>query len=195
MQTARRPYNSNNPPPPKATGPKPDDGKSLFDFQVLNIKGEPVNLADFKGKIVMVADVASNTIMADIMYEEFEDLTEELGDDGFEVIAFPCNQFKNREGDPMEPGTAEEIIDFALSRAPRVHLMEKVDVMGETAHPLFTWLTDRTENFWKGCEKIDWVFERFLFDIDGKVIKRYKSTASPDKVKRDIVRELKKMNA
>jgi glutathione peroxidase len=98
----------------------------------------------------------------------------------------------NREGDSIEPGSAEEIEEFALSRAPKINLMEKSTVAGPEAAPIWQWLQDRTETLWWGAEKIDWVFERFLINRDGKVVNRYKSTASPEAIKRDIQKQLSK---
>ncbi len=104
-----------------------------------------------------------------------------MGDKGFEVIAFPCNQFG-----AQEPGNAEEIANFcSLKYDVTFPLMEKVDVNGADADPLFDWLKKEAPGL-MGSKRIKWNFTKFLIDREGNVVKRYAPTDTPKSMRRDI---------
>ena len=142
--------------------------------------GEELNLAGKAGKVLLVVNTASKCGFTP-QYAGLEKLWRKYGERGFEVIAFPCNQFGNQE-----PGTADEIesfckINFGLS----FPLMAKIDVNGSNADPLFEWLKEQAPGV-LGTRAVKWNFTKFLIDREGKVVRRYAPTDKPEKLERDI---------
>ncbi|MFM5906274.1 MAG: glutathione peroxidase [Novosphingobium sp.] len=153
---------------------------TIADFTALTPKGEPISLADKLGKVLLIVNTASKCGFTP-QYDGLEALWRKYGERGFEVIAFPCNQFGGQE-----PGSADEIdqfckVNFGLS----FPLMGKVDVNGPGEIPLYHWLKDEVPGLF-GTKKIKWNFTKFLIGRDGKVVRRYAPTAKPGAIAKDI---------
>ncbi|EGD58503.1 glutathione peroxidase [Novosphingobium nitrogenifigens DSM 19370] len=156
------------------------DPRTIADFTAKLPNGEDVSLADKRGKVLLVVNTASQCGFTP-QYEGLEALWRRYGAQGFEVLAFPCNQFGGQE-----PGTADEIatfckVNFGLS----FPLFAKIDVNGPNATPLFQWLKARAPGIF-GTRSIKWNFTKFLIDRSGRVVRRYGSRAKPEAIARDI---------
>lgn len=149
------------------------DEKSIYDFKVKNIKGEEVSLADYKGKTILIVNVASKCGYTR-QYAEMQAAFEKYKDRDFVILGFPCNQFGGQE-----PGTEQEILEFCQANyGVKFPMFAKLDVKGGSADPLFKYLS-AIETEPKGAGDISWNFEKFLINAEGKVIGRYKSAVSP----------------
>jgi glutathione peroxidase len=142
---------------------------TLQDFEIGSIQGTENVIPQLDGKVVLVVNVASKCGLTP-HYEGLEGLYEELGDKGFTVVGFPCNQFG-----AQEPGTEEEIVKFCTTNyAVKFPMTMKIEVNGPGRHPIYEWLTNEFSG------DIEWNFEKFLIDRDGKVVKRYPPATTPD---------------
>ena len=157
---------------------------NLSDFTANRLTGEEEQLSAYSGKVALVVNTASKCGFTP-QFEGLEKLYENYSDDGLVVLGFPCNQFGEQD-----PGDSEEIGSFCQKNyGVTFPMFEKVDVNGDTAHPLYQWL--RSEKSGLLGEKIKWNFTKFLIGKDGKVIKRYGSTTKPEKISGDIEKALK----
>jgi len=147
---------------------------NLFDVPLRTLEGEPTTLARYKGKVLLIVNVASQCGKTP-QYEGLEQLHRELGPRGFEVLGFPCNQFGRQE-----PGDAKEIRGFCETHyGVSFPLFEKVKVNGVGAHPLYRALKRAAPTFlWFG--PISWNFTKFLIARDGRVVKRYSPQTPPE---------------
>ena len=153
---------------------------TLADFTLPLLDGTPKNLADFSGKVVLVVNVASQCGLTP-QYEGLEALHRDYADRGFEVLAFPCNQFG-----AQEPGDAAEIANFCtLTYDVTFPVFAKVDVNGGEADPLFDRLKSDAPGV-LGSKAIKWNFTKFLIDRAGKVVDRYAPTTKPADIRTDI---------
>jgi len=153
---------------------------TIADFVATLPDGEEVDLAEKRGKVLLVVNTASKCGFTP-QYDGLEALWRKYGPRGFEVLAFPCNQFG-----AQEPGTAEEIESFCkLNFGVSFPLMRKVDVNGAKADPLFEWLKSEAPGV-LGTKAIKWNFTKFLIDRDGKVVRRYAPTDKPASLEKDI---------
>ena len=144
---------------------------TFFDFTLTAIDGVPMPLADFRGKTVLVVNVASRCGLTP-QYAELEALWREARDMGLIVLGVPCNQFG-----AQEPGSEQEIIAFCQSRYDVTFPMSaKVEVNGADQHPLYAWLTGPDAAF---PGRITWNFEKFLIGPDGQVRARFEPTVRP----------------
>lgn len=158
----------------------------ILSVKVKDIDGKDVNLADYKNKVLLIVNVASFCGYTK-QYAGLQDLYENYKDKGFEVLAFPCNQFGNQE-----PGTNEEIKNFCSSKYNvTFRLFDKIDVNGNNKSPLYALLTDNPVT---GKGDIKWNFEKFVIGKNGKIITRFPSSVEPtsDKIVSLIESELKK---
>lgn len=154
--------------------------KSIYDFEVKDINGEPLSLKKYQGKTLLVVNVASKCGFTP-QYTDLEKIYKEYKDQGFEVLAFPCNQFG-----AQEPGDAEEIKSFcSLTYDVSFPLFQKIDVNGSHAAPVYTYLKDTLPGI-LGLKAIKWNFTKFLIDKDGKPVKRYAPTDKPLDIAEDI---------
>ncbi len=157
----------------------------FYDFEAKDIRGKMVSMSQYKGKVILVVNVASECGFTP-QYEGLEKLYETYKEQGFVILAFPCNQFGEQE-----PGSAEEIQKFCSSKfSVTFPLFEKIDVNGEHTHPLYVFLKKEATGF-LGSESIKWNFTKFLIDKDGTVIDRYGSTTKPASIAKDIEKLLK----
>jgi glutathione peroxidase len=153
---------------------------SVFDFSAVSLAGQPVELAQYHDKVLLIVNTASACGFTP-QYAGLEKLHERFQARGFAVLGFPCNQFGKQE-----PGTEEEIGAFCESRfAVTFPLFAKVDVNGPDAHPLWQFLKHDAPGLF-GTESIKWNFTKFLIRRDGTVAHRYAPTTKPEDIARDI---------
>jgi len=148
-------------------------GSSPLDFTVKDIEGKDVNLADYRGKVVLLVNVASKCGFTP-QYTALESLYETYNNRGFVIIGFPANNFHSQE-----PGTDAEIKAFCTSKySVTFPLMSKISVKGDDKHPLYKFLTEPpTAGDFQG--EIGWNFTKFLIDRNGNVIARFASPTKP----------------
>ncbi|MBK6575801.1 MAG: glutathione peroxidase [Sandaracinaceae bacterium] len=147
---------------------------SLHDFSTSSLSGEPVALADFAGKAVLVVNVASACGLTP-HYAGLEALQQRYADQGFSVIGFPCNQFGGQE-----PGSPEAIATFcSTTYGVTFPLMAKTDVNGDARHPLFAWLCGEASGP-EGKGDIRWNFTKFVVGRDGALVARFGPTTTPE---------------
>ncbi|HUL32724.1 MAG TPA: glutathione peroxidase [Candidatus Eisenbacteria bacterium] len=148
--------------------------KTVYDFTLTSIDGQPTPLSSFKGQVVLLVNVASRCGYTP-QYAGLEALYEKYKDHGFVIVGIPANNFGGQE-----PGTNAEIKTFCTSKYNvSFPMMAKVSVKGSDITPLYAFLTDKTANPKTGGE-IGWNFTKFLVDHDGKVIARFDSPVKPD---------------
>ena len=153
---------------------------TIADFSADLAGGKQQNLADKLGKVVLVVNTASKCGFTP-QYDGLEALYKKYQDQGFEVMAFPCNQFGGQE-----PGSADEIAEFCkVNFGLSFPLMAKVEVNGAGAAPLYDWLKSEAPGL-MGTKAIKWNFTKFLIGRDGKVVRRYAPTDKPEALAKDI---------
>ncbi|OVE82113.1 glutathione peroxidase [bacterium K02(2017)] len=156
----------------------------IYQFDVNTITGESTSLSQYKGKVLLIVNTASKCGFTP-QYEGMETIYKDYKNQGFEVLAFPCNQFGSQE-----PGGSEEIKEFcSLNYKSSFPLFEKIDVNGKNAHPLYKYLTHEKPGL-LGSEMIKWNFTKFLIGKDGKPIKRYAPKTKPESLGGDIEKAL-----
>jgi len=156
---------------------------TLSDFTATTITGDDQPLESYAGKVALVVNTASKCGFTP-QFEGLEKLHQEYADQGLVVLGFPCNQFGSQD-----PGSNEEIGEFCeRNYGVSFPMFEKVDVNGDDAHPLFSWL--REEKGGVLGDAIKWNFTKFLVGKDGTVIRRYGSTTKPEKIASDIEKAL-----
>jgi glutathione peroxidase len=138
--------------------------KNFHDFTVEDISGEPYPLSQLKGKKVLVVNTASKCGLTP-QYKGLEELFEEYGGDDFVIIGFPSNDFAGQE-----PGTNEEIAEFCqVNYGVTFPMMSKITVKGEGIHPLYKWLTEKSENG-VADSKVAWNFQKYMVDEEGNLV-------------------------
>ena len=152
----------------------------LYDFSANNILGKPVKLDKFKGKAMLIVNTASACGFTP-QFAGLEELHKTYGGKGLVVLGFPCNQFGAQDS-----GSNGEIAEFCqLNYGVSFPMMEKIDVNGSTAHPLYQWLSAEAPGL-LGSKAIKWNFTKFLIGKDGTVIKRYAPTDTPASMAKDV---------
>jgi glutathione peroxidase len=197
--------NQNNKTAPVAEAePVVEQTSGIYDITVKDINGNDVSLANYKGKVLLIVNVASKCGLTP-QYEGLEALYQKYKDQGLEILAFPCNQFLGQE-----PGTNEEIQSFcSLKYNVTFPLFDKIDVNGEAESPLYTYLKKQapfkgypegTEEFATMLDEIHqktgtgfdqgdairWNFGKFLVSKDGKTILRFEPMVTPDMMEESI---------
>jgi glutathione peroxidase len=156
---------------------------TLSDFQAEALTGEPVDLKDYEGKVVLVVNTASQCGLTP-QFEGLEQLYREFQDDGLVVLGFPSDSFK------QEHDTAEEIAEVCQRNyGVTFPMMARVPVNGPETHPVFRWLKNEKKGMIGGA--IKWNFTKFLVGRDGRVIERFAPATTPDELRDDIERALK----
>ncbi|MBO7464625.1 MAG: glutathione peroxidase [Bacteroidales bacterium] len=180
---------------------------TIYDFKALDNKGEEVDMAQYRGKVLMIVNTASKCGFTP-QYDGLEALYQKYKEQGLVILGFPCDQFKHQE-----PGSDEEIAEFCrVNHGVTFPLMKKTEVFGENAHPIFKYLTEQdpdekvsglkdkavmkmVDSLSKsdGREEggVRWNFTKFLISKDGSVIKRYAPVAKPEDMEADIEAMLK----
>lgn len=176
----------------------------IYDFKVKNTNGEEISLEKYKGKVLLVVNTASKCGFTP-QYEDLEALYKTLGNDKFEILGFPCNQFANQE-----PGTGKDAQNFCqINYGVTFPIFDKIEVNGANEHPLYRYL--KTKAPFKGLDEsnasgkilsaflnekfpealvgdsIKWNFTKFLIDSKGNVVKRFESATEPNRFARDIL--------
>jgi glutathione peroxidase len=144
---------------------------TIYDFKLDSIEGKPVELAKYKGQVLLVVNVASKCGLTP-QYEGLEASYRKYKDKGFSVLGFPANEFGGQE-----PGTNAEIKEFCTGKYNVTFPMfGKIVVKGEGIHPLYKWLLEQTDN----KADIEWNFAKFVVGKDGKVVARFHPRTKPD---------------
>jgi glutathione peroxidase len=157
---------------------------NVYDFKAKTIDGKEISLADFKGKTLLIVNVASKCGFTP-QYEGLEKLYTSYKDKGFTILGFPCNQFGSQE-----PGSEADIQSFcSLTYGVDFPMFAKVDVNGSDAHPLYKYLTHDKPGI-LGTEAIKWNFTKFLIDKTGEPVKRYGSADKPEDLAKDVEKAL-----
>jgi glutathione peroxidase len=153
---------------------------SIYDFEVKNIGGKSVALKKYKGKVLLIVNVASECGLT-YQYQGLQELFSKYRKQGFMILGFPSNQFSNQE-----PGTNKEIKFFCSSKYNvSFDMFSKIDVNGDNADPLYKFLKKQQGGF-LGFDSIKWNFTKFLVDRDGNVVQRYSPSKNPQALETDI---------
>lgn len=154
--------------------------ETIYSFSAKDIKGHEVSMDDYRGKVLLIVNTASKCGFTP-QFEGLQSLHDELGERGFEVLGFPCNQFMNQD-----PGNDDAISQFcSLNYGVSFPMFAKIEVNGDGTHPLFRFLKREAKGL-MGSEKVKWNFTKFLVDREGQVVRRYAPTAKPADIRADI---------
>lgn len=155
---------------------------TIYDFQVKDVSGQPVSLEAYQGKVLLVVNTATGCGFTP-QYEGLEKLYQDYRQQGFEILDFPCNQFGNQA-----PGSNEEIQEFCqLKYHTTFKTFGKIDVNGENADPLYTFLKQEKGGLMGSA--IKWNFTKFLVNQKGEVVARFASQKKPA----DLASEIEKL--
>ena len=147
---------------------------SIYDVSLTTLAGEPTTMAEYKGKALLLVNVASKCGLTP-QYTGLEKIHEQYKDRGFSVLGFPCNQFGEQE-----PGSPEEIETFcSTTYGVTFPLYEKIEVNGPGRHPLYQQLTKVADNEGKDGD-IKWNFEKFLVSPEGEIVARFSPVVEPE---------------
>ena len=153
--------------------------KSIYDFSVKDIDHEEISLEKFKGKTLLIVNVASRCGFTS-QYTGLQSLYEKYKDKGFEILAFPCNQFGSQE-----KGTNDEIKEFCSTEYNvSFKLFDKIEVMGDNPSPLFKKLTQ------DAGREIQWNFTKYLINKDGDFVRGFGTQKKPEEIEEHIVKIL-----
>lgn len=154
--------------------------ETFHGFTVKDAQGSSRALAEFKGQVVLVVNVASRCGFTP-QYDGLEELYQKYKDQGLTIVGFPSNEFGQQE-----PGSNEEIQSFCrLDRGVTFPVMAKIEVNGPQAHPLFRWLKRSAPGI-LGTRSIKWNFTKFLVDRSGQVVARYAPTTKPQDLEKPL---------
>ncbi|PIQ26485.1 glutathione peroxidase [bacterium (Candidatus Blackallbacteria) CG17_big_fil_post_rev_8_21_14_2_50_48_46] len=159
---------------------------SVYDFEVKTITGETTTLEPYRNKVLVIVNTASKCGLTP-QYEGLEKLYRSYREQGLEILGFPCNQFGLQE-----PGSEAEIQSFCqLNFKVDFPMFSKIEVNGSDTHPLYAYLKDEAPGL-LGSKPIKWNFTKFLVNREGKVLKRFAPTDTPESMESEIKRALKK---
>jgi glutathione peroxidase len=162
--------------------------KTIYQFSMNTLDGKPKNLADYKGKVVLVVNVASKCGLTP-QYKDLEKLYGEYNAKGFEIIGFPANNFMGQE-----PGSSSDIAEFCQKNyGVSFDMFEKISVKGKDIHPLYQFLTTKELNGTTDAS-VSWNFQKFLINKKGEVVTSFspRTTVYEDEVIQAINAELNK---
>lgn len=153
---------------------------SIYDFKAMDIQGNERDLAEFKGKVLLIVNTASKCGFTP-QFEGLEDMYKSLNEKGLEVLGFPCNQFAQQD-----KGSDSEIAGFCMKNyGVSFPMFSKVEVNGDQAHPLYQYLKKEARGV-LGTQKIKWNFTKFLVNKEGKVVKRFAPTSKPEAIEKHV---------
>ena len=162
----------------------PDTPATVHDFEALSIDGRPAHFSTQRGRVLLIVNTASACGFTK-QFGGLEKLWQDYADRGLVVIGFPSNEFG-----AQDPGANSQIADFCQRNyGVSFPMMAKVQVNGRAAHPLWQWLKAQAPGLF-GSEAVKWNFTKFLVGRDGRVIRRYAPTDSPESMRADIVAAL-----
>ena len=154
--------------------------KTIYEFEAKTIEGVDVPLSNYTDKVLLLVNTASQCGFTP-QFKGLETLHKNLSPKGLVTLGFPCNQFGNQD-----PGSNDEIQNFCQSNyGVSFQMMEKIEVNGSNAHPLFVWLKKQAPGI-LGSEGIKWNFTKFLVNRNGQVTKRYAPQDSPESIAKEI---------
>jgi glutathione peroxidase len=154
--------------------------KTIYDFEAIQMNGQGLALSQLQGKVMLIVNTASACGFTP-QFSGLEKIHQAYKDQGLAVLGFPCNQFGNQD-----PASNEVIANFCqVNYGVSFTMMQKVNVNGTDAHPLYQWLCAEAPGL-LGSKAIKWNFTKFLVGRDGRVIKRYASMDKPEKMAQDI---------
>ena len=154
--------------------------KSIYDFDAIQMNGQPLALASLRGQVMLIVNTASACGFTP-QFGGLEKIHQAYKDQGLAVLGFPCNQFGSQD-----PGSNESIASFCqLNYGVSFPIMEKIKVNGPEAHPLYQWLCAEAPGL-LGSKAIKWNFTKFLIGRDGRVLKRYAPMDKPENIGKDI---------
>ena len=157
-----------------------DTSTSVYDFEALSIAGKTAHLSTQRGKVLLIVNTASACGFTP-QFAGLEALWKDYRDKGLVVVGFPSNQFG-----AQDPGSNDEISSFCeMNYGVSFPMMAKVDVNGDAAAPLWKWLTAEAPGL-LGTQSIKWNFTKFLIGKDGRTMKRYGPTDTPESMRADI---------
>ncbi|MCB5936576.1 glutathione peroxidase [Caldibacillus thermoamylovorans] len=157
--------------------------KTVYDYTVKKTNGDEQSLKNFEGKVLLIVNTASKCGLTP-QFKDLQELYNKYKDQGFEILGFPCSQFNNQEFDNIEETTQFCQVNYGVT----FPMFAKIDVNGENADPLFTYLKEQ-----KGgvlSKDIKWNFTKFLVNRNGQVVERYAPTTTPGKIQKDIIQQL-----
>lgn len=157
--------------------------KTVYDFTVKKPNGEEKSLKDFEGKPLLIVNTASKCGLTK-QFSGLQELYDRYKDEGLEILGFPCSQFNDQEFDNIGETTQFCQMNYGVS----FPMFAKIDVNGENAEPLFSYLKDQKKGLLS--KEIKWNFTKFLIAKDGQVVKRYAPTTEPEKIDKDIKEQL-----
>jgi len=156
---------------------------NFYDYSAKGINGQEVKMEEYKGKVVLVVNTASDCDFA-AQLQELQEVYSQYKEKGLEILGFPCNQFAKKED-----RSNEEIADLYRNQLGiEFPLFERVDVNGKTANPLYKYLKSQDPEYFAG--EIKWNFTKYLLDKEGKVIKKFAPTVAPTKMIPEIEKYL-----
>lgn len=159
--------------------------KTVYDFTAKNNKGKDMDFTQFKGKVLLIINTASKCGFTP-QYKGLEELYKKYKDQGLAVIGFPCDQFGHQE-----PGSNEEIASFCeMNYGVSFPIMEKIEVNGKNASPIFKYLKSKAGGLFGS--RIKWNFTKFLISRDGQTIKRFSPIKNPKSLEKYIEKMLNK---
>ena len=162
-----------------------ENNMSIYDFNVKTIDGEEVSMSKYKGKVLLIVNVASKCGFTS-QYEGLENLYEKYKNQDFMVLGFPSNQFANQE-----PESNDKIKEFcSLTYEVKFDMFSKIDVNGENEAPIYKFLKSNQKGI-LGTENIKWNFTKFLVDKEGNIVDRFGSATTPESIEADVVKLLK----
>ena len=154
--------------------------KTIYDFEAIQMNGQGMALSQLQGKVMLIVNTASACGFTP-QFSGLEKIHQAYKDQGLAVLGFPCNQFGNQD-----PASNDAIANFCqVNYGVSFTMMQKVNVNGTDAHPLYQWLCAEAPGL-LGSKAIKWNFTKFLVGRDGRVVKRYASMDKPEKMAQDI---------
>lgn len=156
---------------------------TVYDFTVKMTNGKQKSLKEFEGKPVLIVNTASKCGLTP-QFEGLQELYNKHKERGFEILGFPCDQFNNQEFENIEETTEFCQLNYGVT----FPIFAKIDVNGENADPLFTFLKEQKKGVL--LKNIKWNFTKFLVDSQGRVVERYAPTTVPSKIENDLLKLL-----
>lgn len=161
---------------------------TIHKFEANKPNGESISMEEYKGKVVLIVNTATKCGLTP-QFKGLEKLHQDYKNQGLVVLGFPCNQFLGQE--PVSNDKMEETCQ--INHGVTFQLMEKIDVNGSKAHPIYKYLKNKIKSG-LFSSRIKWNFEKFLIDGNGKPVKRFSPKTKPQEFEGEIIKELKKLN-